>query len=124
MVLSHAAGTASNRGLVICEAPTPSATPLACHAFAWAVLFGAPPPLGPSGQQPVMGLQLGVVDDAELGAIGVAQNNEVGVARVRPVVDSLRTQTDEARNVPVLLVGVQVEVKANRLLRRRLSLLQ
>ena len=64
-------------------------------------------------------------------AAGTASNlghpvprDEVGVARVQSVLDSRCTQTDEAGNLPVLVVAVQVEAEANRFLGRRLSLLQ
>lgn len=52
------------------------------------------------------GLQkFGVVDDAELIAVGVPQDDEVGVMRVGPVHDLRRAQLNEARNVAGLVVG-------------------
>ena len=56
-----------------------------------------------------------MVDDAELVAVGIPQDDEVGVSWIGPVHDLRRAELNEAGNVASLVVGVQVEMQPYRL---------
>src|SRR5829696_7101619 len=67
------------------------------------------------------------VDDAEAVAVGVGENDEVGIVRVEVPADAYRTERDQAfhfRGLVGGVAGVEVEVDARLLLHGRLAELQ
>jgi hypothetical protein len=71
-----------------------------------------------------VGLQRSVRNDAELVPVGIPKDDEVGVIGVGPVVHARSAEGDETLDVVLLVIGVEVEMEAHRLLRWVMSQLQ
>jgi hypothetical protein len=59
-----------------------------------------------------------MVDHAELIAVRVAQDNEVGAVRIGPLIHARRPSFTQPLNITGLLAGVQVHVHPDWFLRR------